>query len=250
MQKTFNGEKVRRHDARIVPRPDGIHRWHWRETRAHMTTSETSGRVLVGGRSFDPESAAWVRELSPGSANFEDVCRRLYAMLIRIARREAARRSSATRISGPELEDLAHQAAADALMCITRKIGEFRGDAQFTTWAFTFVILEVATKVGRHVWRNHRVSLDQDETNRACAAVGDEPPHQVEAIELRAALTHVIENVLTEHQRRVFVAVAIDRVPMGTLAARLGTNRNAIYKAMFDARRNIRNYLVANDFIA
>ncbi|MET7992773.1 sigma-70 family RNA polymerase sigma factor [Amycolatopsis sp. NPDC005232] len=250
MQKTVNGEKMRRHDAGIVPDPAGTQRWHRTETPAHMSTSETSGRVLVGGRSFDPESAAWVQDLSPGSANFEDVCRRLYAMLIRIARRETGRRSPAARISGPELEDLAHQAAADALMRITRKIGEFRGDAQFKTWAFNFVIREVSTKVGRHFWRDRRVSLDQDETNRARAAVGDEPPHQVEVVELRTALTHVIENVLTDHQRRVFVAVAIDKVPMVTLAARLGTNRNAIYKAMFDARHNIRKYLVANEFIA
>ncbi|MFI5613265.1 sigma-70 family RNA polymerase sigma factor [Amycolatopsis sp. NPDC051903] len=214
-----------------------------------MTTSDISGRVLVRGRSFDPESAAWVRELSPDSSNFEDACRRLHAMLIKIARRETARRSSTTRISGPELEDLAHQAAADALMRITHKIGDFRGDAQFKTWAFKFVIFEVSTKVGRHFWRDHRVSLDQDETDRAPAAVGDEPLHQAQAVELRAALTHAIENVLTEHQRKVFVAVAIDNVPMDALAARLDTNRNAIYKTMFDARRNIRTYLVENDFI-
>jgi RNA polymerase sigma factor (sigma-70 family) len=215
-----------------------------------MTTSEIDGRVLVGGRSFDPESAAWVQDLSPYSSKFEDACRSLYVMLIKIARRETARRSSAWRITGPELEDLAHHAAADALMRITHKIGEFRGDAQFKTWAFKFVIFEVATKIGRHFWRDRRVSLDEDEATRARAPIGDEPPHQVQAVELRAALVHAIKNVLTEHQRRVFIAVAIDRVPMDALAARLDTNRNAIYKSMFDARRNIRAYLVTNGFIA
>ncbi|WIX83658.1 sigma-70 family RNA polymerase sigma factor [Amycolatopsis carbonis] len=215
-----------------------------------MTTSEVDERVLLDGRSFDPASAVWVRELSPGSPAFEDACRRLHAMLIKIARREAARRSPVLRLTGPELEDLAHQAAADALMRITRKIGEFRGDAQFKTWAFKFVILEVSTKVGRHFWRDHRVSLDHDAAECARAAVGDEPPHQVQAIELRAALAHAIESALTERQRRVFVAVAIDNIPMDALAAKLETNRNAIYKAMFDARRNIRAYLVDNDFIS
>ncbi|MEU4675116.1 sigma-70 family RNA polymerase sigma factor [Amycolatopsis sp. NPDC023774] len=214
-----------------------------------MTTSKISERFLVGGRRFDPESAAWVQELSPGSTNFENACRRLYTMLIRMARRETARRSPASRISGPELEDLAHQAAADALIRITRKIGEFRGDAQFKTWAFKFVILEVSTKVGRHFWRDPCVSLDKDDENRARAAVGDEPPDQVQALELQAALAHAIENALTEHQRRIFAAVAIDHIPMDALAARMGTNRNAIYKTMFDARRNIRIYLEANDFI-
>lgn len=209
-----------------------------------------SGRVLVDGRSFDPESAAWVRELSPGSPAFEAACRRLYAMLFKIARRETGRRSPTLRLTGPELEDLAHQAAADALMRITGKIGEFRGEAQFKTWAFKFVILEVSTKVGRHFWRDHRVSFDgSGETDRAPAAVGDEPLRQVEANELRAALDHAIENALTERQRTVFVALAVDNIPMDALAAKLDTNRNAIYKAMFDARRNIRAHLVANGFL-
>ncbi|RSD09219.1 RNA polymerase sigma factor [Amycolatopsis eburnea] len=215
-----------------------------------MTASEVDGRVLVDGRSFDPESANWVRELSPGSPTFEAACRRLYAMLFKIARGETVRRSPTLRLTGPELEDLAHQAAADALMRITRKIGEFRGDAQFKTWAFKFVILEVSTKVGRHFWRDHRVFPDGGETGRAPAAAGDEPLRQVEANELRAALGRAIENALTERQRTVFVALAIDNIPMDALAAKLDTNRNAIYKAMFDARRNIRAHLVAHEFLS
>ncbi|WP_326834934.1 sigma-70 family RNA polymerase sigma factor [Amycolatopsis rhabdoformis] len=211
-----------------------------------MTTAEITERVLAGGRSFDPESAAWVRELSPGSATFEDACRRLSAVLVKIARSEIARRASVSRIEGPELEDLAHQAAAGALLRITHKIGEFRGDSRFTTWAFKFVILEVSTKLGRHYWRDHRAHLDQDEAGRVRAAAGAEPPHPERAVELPAALVHAVENVLTEHQRRIFVAVALDKVPMDALAARWDTNRNAIYKSMFDARRNIRAYLVAN----
>lgn len=215
-----------------------------------MTTAEVGGRVVVDGRSFDPESAAWVRELSPGSPDYEAACRRLYAMLFKIARRETVRRSPILRLTGPELEDLAHQSAADALMRITGKIGEFRGDAQFKTWAFKFVILEVSTKVGRHFWRDRRVLPDGGETDRAPAAAGDEPLHQVEANQLRTALGDAIENALTERQRTVFVALAIDNVPMDALAAELDTNRNAIYKTMFDARRNIRAHLVAHDFMS
>ncbi|MEW2502831.1 sigma-70 family RNA polymerase sigma factor [Amycolatopsis sp. NPDC047767] len=214
------------------------------------TVSGFAGRVLVGGRSFDRESAVWVEELSPGSSKFDDACRRLYAMLVKIARSEAARRSSASRIGGPELDDLAHQAAADALMRITRKIGDFRGDAQFKTWAFRFVALEVSSKVGRHFWRDHRVFPNQGEADGVRAAAGDEPPQRVQAVELSAALGHAIERALTVRQRRVFVAVAIDGVPVDALVEQLGTNRNAIYKAIFEARRNIHAYLVENEFIA
>jgi len=54
-------------------------------------------------------------------------------MLLRMARAEALRRSGQLRISEPELDDLAHQAAADAVVAIIAKIGEFRGESRFTT---------------------------------------------------------------------------------------------------------------------
>jgi RNA polymerase sigma-70 factor (ECF subfamily) len=45
------------------------------------------------------------------------------------------------------------------------------------------------------------------------------------------------------------VAVVLNEEPPDALAARLGTNRNAIYKAIFDARRKIRAFLVANGYL-
>ena len=56
---------------------------------------------------------------------------RLHELLVRIALGEVGRRGPRLRITGPELEDLAYQAAADALMAITRKVGQFRGDSRF-----------------------------------------------------------------------------------------------------------------------
>jgi hypothetical protein len=56
-------------------------------------------------------------------------------MLLRAAHRECRRRGPRLRITGPELDDLAYQAAADAVMAITRKLGQFRGESRFTTWS-------------------------------------------------------------------------------------------------------------------
>jgi RNA polymerase sigma-70 factor (ECF subfamily) len=80
----------------------------------------------------------------------EEALTRLHQMLVRIARSEVRRRGPRLRISGPELDDLASQAAADALLGITNKIGEFRGESRFTTWAYKFVILNVSAKIGSH----------------------------------------------------------------------------------------------------
>ena len=60
------------------------------------------------------------------------------------AHAELRRRSHPGRIEGPERDDLAHQAADDALLAITGKLDRFRGDSRFTTWAYKFVNLQVS----------------------------------------------------------------------------------------------------------
>ena len=70
--------------------------------------------------------------------------------MLRVARAEAARRTGWHGIRGPELDDLAQQAADDAVMSILRRVEDFRGESRFTTWAIAFVIREVATKFARH----------------------------------------------------------------------------------------------------
>ncbi|HEX5299644.1 MAG TPA: hypothetical protein VFW50_21875, partial [Streptosporangiaceae bacterium] len=97
----------------------------------------------------DPESAEWLGALASSGAQREAALGRLHEMLLRVAQRECRRRGPRLRVTGPELEDLAYQAAADALVAITRKLGQFRGESRFTTWAYRFVILEVSDKIGR-----------------------------------------------------------------------------------------------------
>ncbi len=55
--------------------------------------------------------------------------------------------------------------------------------------------------------------------------------------------------MLSDRQRRVFVAIIVDGVPLDALAAELGSTRNALYKTMFDARRKIRAHLVAYGYL-
>ena len=60
------------------------------------------------------------------------------------------------------------------------------------------------------------------------------------------ALHRAVDEVLTDRQREIFVAIVLNGVPLDALVAELGTNRNAIYKMLFDARRKLRAALVAN----
>ncbi len=174
---------------------------------------------------------------------------RLHELLVRIARAEAQRRGPRVRITGPELDDLACQAAADALMAITGKLGQFRGESRFTTWACKFAIFEVSAKIGRHFWRHPAVPLDAEDWNRLPDRFGFEPARESEWRDLLAALRGAVDDELTPRQREVFVAIVLNDVPLDTLVIKLGSNRNAIYKVLFDARRKLRAALVAGGYL-
>ncbi len=144
---------------------------------------------------------------------------RLHELLVRIALREVRRRAPRLAISGPELEDLAHQAAADAMLAITGKIGQFLGESRFTTWAYKFVILEVSAKIGRHFWRHPNVPMDAEDWDRLQDRFGFDPAQEFEWRDLLAALRRAVDTQLTPRQRQVFAAIVLNDVPLDTLVA-------------------------------
>ncbi|MFJ8613550.1 sigma-70 family RNA polymerase sigma factor [Streptomyces sp. NPDC093675] len=201
----------------------------------------------IARRPLDPESAAWVDALEcKDGALYEQACARLHALLVRIAMDEVFRRGPRYRIGGPELDDLAHQAAADALMRITCKVHQFRGDARFTTWAFRFVVLEVSNKLGRHFWRTAGIRFEADEWARVPDRhPGTDPVNHWQAQELAEAVRKAVDTALSARQRHVFTALVVYGVPVETLASELQTNPNALYKTVFDSRKKLRAQLAA-----
>jgi RNA polymerase sigma-70 factor (ECF subfamily) len=199
---------------------------------------------------LDDASAEWIRALNATGAVREAALARLHGLLVRVAVRELRRREAGAWFSGRELDDLAHQAADDALLAILGKLGSFRGESRFTTWAYRFVVLEVSSKLGRHYWRRHPSEhLEADDWDRLPDRLGARPGEDAEHAELVKAVRQAVEETLTEHQRRLFVAVVLNEVPLDALVVQLGTNRNAVYKVIFDARRKIRGFLVANGYL-
>jgi RNA polymerase sigma-70 factor, ECF subfamily len=193
----------------------------------------------------DHESEQWVEQLRPGHARRDETVATLHEALLRVAFHELSRRrGQLDAIRGPEFDDLAQQAANDALMNILSKLGEFRGLSRFTTWAFKFVIFEVSSKVARHAWRRLPPNRHELAFERLPDSLALRPGDRLEQQEQLKALAAAIDE-LTERQREVFVAVALNDVPIDVLAIRLGTNRNAIYKNLFDARRNLRASMAA-----
>jgi RNA polymerase sigma-70 factor (ECF subfamily) len=143
---------------------------------------------VMQARPLDAESAQWVRELTGRDPAREQVLARLHELLLRIARSELRRRSGQHPITGPEVDDLAHQAAADAMLAITAKLNGFRGESRFTTWAYRFVVIEVSLKLARHFWQRPTVAFDAEEWDRLPAKFGIGPADHAQWHDLTDAL--------------------------------------------------------------
>ncbi len=194
------------------------------------------------------DSRAWLNALQSTGPAYDQAVESLHALLLRAARFEVSRRrASLGYVRGEELDDVAVQAADDALMAVLAKLDGFRGESRFTTWAYKFALLEAGVRVRRRAWQEREVVLDSDSwTQFAQPAAG--PDADAEQAELLRALAGCIGDELTAHQRRVLVSLAIDGVPIDVLAERLGTTRGALYKTLHDARRKLRATLAARDF--
>jgi RNA polymerase sigma-70 factor (ECF subfamily) len=188
----------------------------------------------------------WVEHLQPGHPRRDQAVATLHDVLRRAALHELHRRRGQLRsLTGPEFDDVAQQCADDALVSILARLGDFRGLSRFTTWAYKFAIFEVSNKVARHAWQHHPPSADELAWEHLPDDSLPKPGDHAERREQLAVLTRAIEEDLTPRQREVFVAIALNDVPIDVLALQLGSNRNAIYKNLFDARRALRASLAA-----
>jgi RNA polymerase sigma-70 factor (ECF subfamily) len=206
------------------------------------TTSPTAGSAAAASPR-DPESREWLRSLRSSGQEYDDSVARLHALLLRAARFECARRRpTMPHLRGNDLDDIANQAADDALVSILARLDTFRGASRFTTWAYKFGLLESAVKLRRRAWQGREVPLEP-ETWRLFSSAGIEPGEYAEQSELLETLQQAIADILTPHQRRVLVALALNGVPIDVLAERLSTTRGALYKTLHDARRKLRGHL-------
>ena len=192
---------------------------------------------------LDADSARWLSDLRSEGATRERSVARLHAMLHGVARAEAARRRGTlpADIAG-DVDDLCLQAANDAAVAVLAKLDGFRGASRFTTWAYKFAILEVSVRLRRRAWSRRRLELDEASWGRL-AAPSPGPEHALHERELLDRVRNLVTTTLTEHQRRVFLAVVGEEIPIDVIAERVGSSRGAIYKTLHDARRKLRDAL-------
>jgi RNA polymerase sigma-70 factor (ECF subfamily) len=104
--------------------------------------------VTNAAPALEREWIAGLKERSP------EAVERLHALLLRAARFEVARRRPMLpHLRGDDLEDIALEAADDALMSVLARLDDFEGRAKFTTWVYKFALLEAAVKLRRRAWQ-------------------------------------------------------------------------------------------------
>lgn len=195
-----------------------------------------------------PGLEEWHLDLHAQGARRDDAVEHLHGLLLRAARFEVfRRRGSLPQLSAVELDELAQDAADDAAVAVLRRLDDFRGESSFRTWAYKFALLEAAVKVRRRAWRDREVTLEPERWE-SLAHAGPGPDDDAENAALLEAVREGIRTALTERQRQVLVSTVLEGVPIDVLAERLGSNRNALYKMLHDARRRLREHVAAAGF--
>jgi RNA polymerase sigma-70 factor (ECF subfamily) len=179
----------------------------------------------------------WIVRLNAQGVVRDEAVRRLHALMLRASRFQVARMPEGRGLGAARLDEIVQGAADEAVMAVLARLESFEGRSKFTTWAFKFGILHTAVEVRRTVWKHREVDLTSI-TEPASDVLA--PDAYVVATEFADAVRAEIDRSLTPHQRRVVMALLVEGIPVDVLAERLGTNRNALYKTVHDARNRLR----------
>jgi RNA polymerase sigma-70 factor (ECF subfamily) len=188
----------------------------------------------------------WVKDLSQPGHQRDAALEDLRTILLRGLGYAMAKYRNVTEA---DIEDFGQ----DALLKILNALDTFRGESRFTTWAQKIAVHVAFTELRRRRWRD--VSLDEmtqtpdgELIPRTWADPSAKTEQQAIQHEILETMRQVIAEELTERQRQALVAVRIHGVPLAEVAQRMGTNRNALYKLLFDARKRLQKRMLAKGF--
>ena len=209
-----------------------------------MSSGKSSSGPVVAA-DVHAENAEWLAALRGGGDRRDAALSKLHQLLLRAARAEAIRRlgSLPDAVRG-ELDEHCAQAADDALMTVMSRLDTFRGDSRFTTWAYSFAIVQISTRLRRASWRGRHVDLRDPGWERLLARAASAGYARAESREILMIIRDCVAERLTDRQRLVFEARFLQDVPIDVLAERLCSTRGALYKTLHDARRKLRAALV------
>jgi RNA polymerase sigma-70 factor (ECF subfamily) len=192
------------------------------------------------------ENQAWLEDLRDEGERREAALRDLHDILLRVLPNALSRWLSPD--SG-HFEAFLEDVAQDTLLRVMDRLDTFQGRSRFTTWVYKIAIRIALSELRLRKWSE--VSLDgleegaePDEMPSETFASPDPDPEAVlERKDVMAFVMRIIEEELTPRQRAVMQAITLQGVPLDVVAERTGSNRNAIYKLMHDARVRLKQRL-------
>jgi RNA polymerase sigma factor (sigma-70 family) len=148
----------------------------------------------------------------------------------------------------PHFTALAEEVTQETLMRVLAHLASFEGRSQFTTWVHKIAVRVALTELRRRRWKD--VSLESlidgaegESLPRSMADAAPGPETVIEQTDLLARVQQMMREELTDKQLRAMMAVAIRGMPLEEAARRLGTERNALYKLLHDARLRLKRRL-------
>jgi len=194
----------------------------------------------------------WLSALRGGRARQAYALGRLRTHLIRGLMAYFSQRSDMTSRSYEAREALAEDMTQEALVAILDQLDSFRGESKFLTWATKIAVYQAISTLRRHHWRDvsfEGMTVNADEELAEALEWPDanspDPEQALAQQELADLLRRIIHEELTDRQRQVLVAVHLRGMPVAEVARQMGTNRNALYKMMHDARKRLKKWLEA-----
>lgn len=148
--------------------------------------------------------------------------------------------------SDPQFADLAEDVAQETLLRVLDRLETFEGRSRFTTWVHKIAVRIALTELRRRRWKDVSLEgiLESAEADLGVLADSEAGPEESAAQrDILLRLKRIISEELTEKQRRVLVAARIHGMPLEEVARRMGTNRNALYKLLHDARVKLKRRL-------
>lgn len=196
----------------------------------------------------DRTNIEWLTDLGTPGPQRESALADLHALILKAMPYALSRYLSP---QNPQFDALAEEVAQDTLLRVLDRMDTFEGRSQFTTWVYKIAVHIALSELRRRRWRD--ISLDEvlesdDSRTTEPDWMSSRDPGPEARAEQRDALEQVrrlIAEELTDKQRKAITAIAIKGMPMEQVANQMGTNRNALYKLMFDARLRLKQRLEA-----
>ena len=180
----------------------------------------------------------WLRDLQ--------ACGRIQTEAIKDLRRLLLRGlSRSVRSRGNPDEGFFEDVVQQALMHILDHLEQFQGRSQFTTWAMTIAVRLAMSAMRRKQWQEFSLeSLTEDRELAPALAIDAtaSPSHQAEQHALFESLKRLIDDALTEKQWTALTA-ELSGMPLEEIARHTGSNVNAVYKLLHDARKRLKHGL-------